>query len=183
MKNIIIIGIPRSGKSTLAKLIKDKYPKYNQISFEAVRNAFIKTQPELEMDNRNSISRKELLPQFIMSLVEWNSKLLDSPILIEGSFTTIDVLDNIIDKDNNIIICLGLGCRNIEDILSGIRNNDSSKDYTSNWSDEKIRNHFYDSEEVDKVNYNYCINHNIKYYDTYNNRNEIFESIINNIQV
>lgn len=60
MKNIYIIGTPRSGKTTLARLIKEKYPIYNQISFEAVRNGFIETQPELNMNNRNSLARKNI---------------------------------------------------------------------------------------------------------------------------
>ena len=34
-------------------MIKEKYPIYNQLSFEAIRNGFIETQPELNMDNRN----------------------------------------------------------------------------------------------------------------------------------
>ena len=42
MKNIYIVGVPRSGKSTLAKLIKEKYPIYNQFSFEAIRNDVFK---------------------------------------------------------------------------------------------------------------------------------------------
>ena len=46
MKNIYIIGVPRTGKSTLSKLIKAKYPEFNIVSFEAVRNGFIKAFPE-----------------------------------------------------------------------------------------------------------------------------------------
>ena len=41
MKSIYICGIPRSGKTTLTKKIKEKYPNYNLFSFEAIRNAFI----------------------------------------------------------------------------------------------------------------------------------------------
>ena len=59
MKNIYIIGVARTGKSTLSKLIKEKYPVYNQISFEAIRNGFIESQPDLNMDNRNSEARKK----------------------------------------------------------------------------------------------------------------------------
>ena len=58
MKNIIITGVARSGKTTLSKLIKEKYPKYNIISFEAIRNGFIKSHPDLRMGNRNSEARK-----------------------------------------------------------------------------------------------------------------------------
>ena len=60
MKNIYIIGVPRSGKTTLAHLLKEEYPTFNLISFEAIRNAFIKTQPQLQMDRRESPARKEI---------------------------------------------------------------------------------------------------------------------------
>lgn len=61
MKNIYIVGIPRSGKSTLSKMIKSKYPEMNIISFEAIRNGFIKSQPDLNMGNRHSKARQEIL--------------------------------------------------------------------------------------------------------------------------
>ena len=62
MSNIYIIGVPRSGKTTLAKLIKERFNNVNQVSFEALRNGFIKTFPELDMGNRNSEARANILP-------------------------------------------------------------------------------------------------------------------------
>ena len=43
MKNIYVVGVARSGKSTLTRLIKERFPMYNQFSFEAIRNGFIET--------------------------------------------------------------------------------------------------------------------------------------------
>ena len=67
MKNIFIIGVPRSGKSSLSKLIKKNYPIYNQLSFEAIRNGFIETQPELNIGNRTSDARRTILPKHIVT--------------------------------------------------------------------------------------------------------------------
>lgn len=182
MKNVFIIGVPRSGKSTLSKMIKDAYPEYNQISFEAVRNAFGESQPELNMGNRNSDARKNILPKHIVTFAKWNNRILNKPSLIEGDFCSIDELSNLIDEEDTII-CLGLGCRSIDEIITGIKDNDKDEDYTKEWSEEQIKNHFYDIEEKDKYNYDYCMNNNIKYYDTYENRKEVFKEIINSINM
>lgn len=181
MKNIYIVGVPRSGKSTLAKLIKEKYPIYNQFSFEAIRNGFIKSQPELKMENRNSDARKNILPKHIIEFVHWNNKILNSPSLIEGDFCNIEELYNLIDE-NDYIICLGLGLRKLDYIIKGIKDNDKIDDYTFNWSDEQILNHFYDMEEKDKFNFDFCMKKNIKYYDTYLNRNDVFKNIIEDLK-
>ena len=180
MKNIIIVGIPRAGKSTLSKLLKETYPSYNQFSFEAIRNGFIASQPELNMGNRKSDARKSIMPKHIMELIHWNNTLLSNPSLIEGDFCTIEELSNLINEDD-YIICLGLGCRSIDEIVSGVIKNDTESDYTKNWDEEKLKLHFNDSVQRDKLNYEFCLNNNIKYYDTYENRNEVFESILNDI--
>ncbi len=180
MKNIYIIGVPRAGKSTLSNLIKDRYPIYNQFSFEAIRNGFIESQPELKMDNRNSEARKNILPKHFVTFAKWNSEILSKPSLVEGDFCSIDELYKLLGE-NDLIICLGFGCRTIDEIISNIRIYDTEKDYTKKWSDEKIYSHFADIERNDKMNFDFCNNNNIKYYDTYDNREEIFEKIIDNL--
>ena len=181
MKNIYIVGVPRAGKSTLSRLIKEKYPVYNQFSFEAIRNGFIESQPDLNMGNRNSDARKNILPKHFTTFAYWNSEILSCPSLVEGDFCTIEELHNLINE-KDLIICLGLGCRSIEDIVKGIKENDSENDYTKDWSEEKLYSHFHDIVEKDKYNYDYCIKNNIKYYDTYINRKETFDKILNLIK-
>jgi adenylate kinase family enzyme len=181
MKNLYIIGVPRAGKSTLSKLIKEKYPIYNQFSFEAIRNGFIESQPELNMGNRNSDARKNILPKHFVTFAHWNKEILSCPSLIEGDFCSIEELSNLID-DNDEIICLGFGCRSIEEVIKGIRENDSDADYTKDWSDEQMIKHFHDTLEKDKINYDFCNKNGIKYYDTYQNRTQIFEKIIEDIK-
>ena len=181
MKNIFIIGIARSGKSTLSRLIKEKYPMYNQFSFEAIRNGFIKTQPELNMNNRNSEARKNILPAHIVEFVHWNNEILKNPSLIEGDFCSCEALYSLMNE-NDKLICLGLGCRSLDEIVLGIKEHDTTDDYTYEWDEERIKQHFNSSIERDKENYEFCIENNIKYYDTFENRSKIFESIIQNIK-
>lgn len=180
MKNIYICGIPRSGKTTLTKKIKERYPNYNLFSFEAIRNAFIESQPNLNMENRNSQARKEILPKHFITFAKWNTEITGNPSLIEGSFCNIKELKDLIE-DDSVILCLGLGCINIDEFAKNIIKYDQENDYTKKWSLEKIKKHFYNQETIDKLNYNYCKKMNIKYYNTNNNREEILNKIINEL--
>ncbi len=58
MKNIIIIGRPRAGKSTLANMIADKY-HYQIIRTDTIRNAFRDVFPELGIRPYTAIESKE----------------------------------------------------------------------------------------------------------------------------
>ena len=181
MKNIFIVGVPRTGKTTLTKLIKKELPQINLISFEAIRNGFIKSQPELNMGNRNSSARQKILPDFIFEFVNWNEKFSNYNNLIEGDFTDIESIVKNTDEDD-MIICLGFSGRRIDEIIDGIIRNDSNHDYTKNWTEDKIKNHFYDIVEKDKENIENCKKYNIKYYDTYENRQDVFFEILNFIK-
>lgn len=181
MKNIYIIGVPKSGKSTLSKVIKSKYPEMNIISFEAVRNGFIKAQPNLNMENRNSKARQEILPQFLIEFVHWNRIISSYGNIVEGSFSNIQTIVELANNED-IIVCLGLGRRNIQEIVNGIKKYDDENDYTKNWTEEQIKKHFYDIAEKDSENYELCKKYNLEYFDTYNNRQDVFSYILEYIE-
>lgn len=180
MKNIYIIGVPRTGKTTFSKLLKSKYPVMNVISFEALRNGFIKTLPELNMGNRNSKARKEILPDFLVEFAKWNSTISNFGSIIEGDFCDIKTLKELTNED--VIICLGFGKKSLDEVIDGIKAHDKADDYTKEWSLEKLKNHFYDIVEKDEENYNFCNDHNIPYFDTFDNREEVFSNILNFIE-
>ena len=69
----------------------------------------------------------------------------------------------------------------MDEIITGIINNDTENDYTSNWCKAKLKKHFYDMQQEDIDNYDFCVKNSIKYYDTYKNREEIFYEILNYI--
>ncbi len=181
MKNIYIIGIPRSGKSTLAKKIKSKYPEMNIISFEAIRNGFIKAQPNLNMGNRNSNARQEILPQFIVEFANWNYAITGSRSIVEGSFTDVKTIKNLINSED-IILCLGLGKRSLHEIIKEMKKYDDENDYTKDWTEEQLKKHFFDITEQDIENYNLCKKLNIEYFDTFNNREKVFLNILEYIE-
>ncbi len=46
MKNILIMGIGRAGKTTLSKMIKDRYKSYNIIHSDSLKWAMIRAKNE-----------------------------------------------------------------------------------------------------------------------------------------
>ena len=117
-----------------------------------------------------------------MEFIHWNNEISKLGTIIEGDFADISEIKRLSSK-NDLIICLGLGCRSIEEIIDGIRKNDKENDYTKEWSGEKIRKHFMDITNKDKCNYNYCNDNNIYYFDTYINREKMFNDIIKIMQI
>ena len=67
------------------------------LSFEAIRNGFIKSLPELNMGNRNNNGRKEILPGFIVEFANWNYEITGCSNIIEGSFTDFKTISSLID--------------------------------------------------------------------------------------
>ena len=53
MKNILIMGIGRAGKTTLSNMIKDKYNSYNLIHSDSLKWAMIRAKDEEEYYRKN----------------------------------------------------------------------------------------------------------------------------------
>ena len=71
MKNIIIIGSSRVGKSTLASILCAKY-NFNYMSGDSIRNAFINIYPELGYTVENTIENKDFC-KFINFIINENN--------------------------------------------------------------------------------------------------------------
>ena len=59
MKNILIMGIGRAGKTTLSKMIKDKYNSYNLIHSDSLKWAMIRAKDEEQYYRKNVDKQKE----------------------------------------------------------------------------------------------------------------------------
>ncbi len=174
--NIYIVGVATSGKSTLAKLIKQKQSDVNVISFEAVRNGFIKAQPDLGMSDRNSVARKEILPSFMVEMAEWNARMTSSLSLVEGTFAKVGQLTTLVSA-NDMVICLGYGGKNLNEVAETAIANASASSYLFGKTEEEFKTHFYDLEKDDRENIEDCRKYGIKYVDTSENREQVLEEV------
>ncbi len=164
--SIFIIGVPSTGKSSLAKNIKEWCPTVNVFSFEAIRNGFIKSMPDLQMNDRNSKAREDILPEFIVEFASWNERLTGDLSVIEGSFASAGKVLSLA-SDNDLIICLGYGGDKDKNMIAQIAlSRVDSKHYLFGCSVEKFVKHFYDIDTMDWENFEFCKRHQIPYFDT-----------------
>ena len=59
MKNILIMGIGRAGKTTLSNMIKEKYPQYNLIHSDSIKWALIRSEGKEQYYRENVKEQKQ----------------------------------------------------------------------------------------------------------------------------
>lgn len=175
--NIYVIGVPTSGKSTVSYMLKQRLPRLNVISFEAIRNGFIKAQPELDMGNRNSAARGEILPRYIVEFARWNEKMTKSPTLVEGSFADASHIFELI-RTEDIMVCLGYGGMDLGEIAKMAISNAGHESYLFGRTEEEFAQHFYDLADDDRVNQEFCIKNDIPYFVTAGDREKKLREIV-----
>lgn len=164
--NIYIIGVATAGKSTLVKMIKTRMRRVNVVSFEAVRNGFMKVLPELEMQRRESKARREILPHFLVEMAEWNEKMTGDLTIVEGSFAGAKQVLDLVRKED-LVVCLGYGGRSLEEVAERAIREACEGHYLYGKSEEEFKRHFYDLVRDDQANLEFCEEFNVPYFDTY----------------
>lgn len=182
MKNIIIIGRPRSGKSTLANMINEKY-NYQIIRTDCLRKAFHDVFPELNIGPGTAIY-DERFQNFIKIFFE--SNLYHSRnkygFIIEGCEMTVQTCKEIYENENNLIYALGR-CDNTTRVMAeDMLKCDTKFDWSYNMKKEELYQYCEKQIEKSKLLKEECNTFNIKFYDTSFNRNNIFENILLDIE-
>lgn len=188
MKNILIFGISRTGKTTLSNLIKSKYKSYNLIHSDSIKWAIIRADNKQDYYNTNIDKQKnfeysenfqKILLEFFNSCIR-NDKSNYGYILESGQLEP-KLIDKYIDRRKTIIICLGLGITSREEIVKMCRNHDSSTDWTYSINDDDLEYNAQNWIERDIYLKSQCEKFNINYVITSQNREKIFKDIISNL--
>ena len=173
--NVFICGVPRSGKTTLSKLLKKELKDFNIIISESVRNGFQKMDREnyKEWGNKHSIQRREKFPEFLFEFLKWNSFFSECNNIVD--LALIDLKTVLLNKgDEDLVVCLGFGKDKLnEEIFSFIRERENESDYTRRFSDEELVGIWGNICDIDKNNIKVCEDNNIKYFDVFKNEDMI----------
>ena len=112
---IFICGVPRTGKTTLSKILKENIHNSNLIVTEAIRNGFQKIDNDNARDwgTKTSKLRKEIFPVFVKEFLEWNEKFSTNITILDCALIDLKQIVSLANK-NDIIICLGFGGRENE---------------------------------------------------------------------
>ncbi len=180
MKNIIILGPSRVGKSMLSSILCKKY-NLSYISGDSIRNAFINIYPSLGYTTKNTIERIEFC-KFINWLINENNIHLKKDIYYVIDSADIS-LDNAMKIFNNSII-IGIGCKDItiQEMVEKMRKNDTKLEWTYGYSDDDLYSIANETITNSKELYKKCLNSNILYFDTSIDRYKTYEDIFNYIE-
>lgn len=180
MKNIIIAGIPRAGKTTLAKKVFRELQSYNLLQQDIIETAALKMYENVLAKNENDGSRKntsiniaevnhiarELFRNIYNDSVEDDENI---GIILDTCDISMEELKEY--KDNGDIVIV-LGCSELteEQFFNNIRNYDTPNDRTYYTGSLFLRmevEHYVNKTKEDKAK---CQELGLTYIDTSNNR-------------
>lgn len=181
MKNIIVLGRPRAGKSTLANLITKKY-HYQLIRLDVIRDSFAKVFPELDIAPYTAIENEKYL-EFINQFMEY-SKEEDREqygYVIEGCDIKLEDCNKVYDYKNSLIYILAQIDITPEEMAKSIKEYDTNYDWTYNKTLEELIPYCKSSIEKGKVLKEKASKYGLKFYDTAKNREEVLNEIMEDI--
>lgn len=187
MKNLVILGASRAGKTTLAREICKVYPNYHVINGDSIRSAFEKTLPQNNINKYNGNGMKEDFAKFCGCF--FRNEINRNKEYFNYIFDSCDVsVENAMKyflNDDTVIIFLGYPNINKNDALNNFRRYESPNDWTVNRTDEELLIHAQEWISNSQIFERECQKNGIKYIDMSFNRNKIFEELkielINNV--
>jgi len=175
---VIIAGIPRSGKSTVAKNISEVH-NYSYIPFDSLVSTFNKLYPDLGIthyDDYKVVSKK--VAPFIKELIKHINYEEISVVIDIYQLNPDDVREYKLDRISKIIY-FGYTEISLEDKYNFIRKYSRSSDWTESLSEEElkeiIQEYINDSIEIKKK----CEEYDIPFIDTGNDFKKTIKEAIN----
>lgn len=184
MKNIMIFGICRTGKTTFSRMIQKKLRNYQIIEVDTIISALQKTIPDIPIgfihDNLKENKLPEFLNLFIQKNINKNGKELG--FIINGDSILPEDLLKYFDLNNMTIYYFVTEKLSPKQILENCRKFDSKEEWTTRRTDEELLNHFEFYKDVEKKIINDCKKYNIKCIDTSENRQIIFNQLVDEVK-
>lgn len=201
MKNIIIAGPSRSGKTTLARKIHDKYGHY-VISIDKLVAAFGNSYPDLgirlnwDRDKTTSniapfighylglFSSSDGKGQYSYS----HGAVSDNMFVLEGAYYDFEKISSVLKeygmdnmKDHFVLVGLVQGQKDEEDFYNDFRKYDTEDDWTFGLSDDELRSVACDAVSYNKEMLELLTRYDFDIYDTSEDREKIMEQILADI--
>ena len=184
MKNIIIGGTVRSGKTTLANLLREKFG-YSKVESDTIVNAFDKTFPEFGITHKNAELAREKYEPFLFQILNGfgrDLKYTGNVTVFPGSQFLPENLSKYENLDNYIVVFLGFDDISPQELFVAIRKNDTTNDWTHKKSDEWLMRFCKNIIEESKNIRESCEKFGFYYFNTFQDRNLVFNKICDIIQ-
>lgn len=183
MKNVIVFGCPRAGKTTIARRL-NKELNYNIISIDSIVTAFQTVLPNDGITHSADIQEKS--KKFSPFLYEYFKRCIweytDRNFVLEGWHNLPDYFMPLIEQEKYVIVCLGYPNVDEKDLFKKIRLNDTEHDNTVNITDEHLEGLIKRSKESSKMLKEQCKKWNIPFFETDKNRIQALDDVMEYIK-
>lgn len=183
MKNIIIGGSCRAGKSMLAKRLLQEYPNLNYFSTDHIRTALIYAQPYKNFDHEDFQEYRK----FVYKLFERNKRYNDINLylMFEGGHFSIDEFLSLYYDEDTIGIFVGKPNLSEKEYFDEIRAHEGEHAWTKRHSDDKLRSFVksYHKKNLEEFQQIKDLNlKNLFYLDTSYNQIETIENFVKDLK-
>lgn len=179
MKNIIILGASRAGKSTLAKSIAKKYWNYMVIDTDSVRDAFQRALPQNQINQYGGEGIKEDFPRFIQQLLYWESyNNQEYNYIIDSADISPKKSIELFDFKSNIVLFLGFPKATTEEILKNCRTYDKENSWSKMLNDVELIPYIEKAIEMSKKIQKECNEYGFKFFDTSYDRERVLNEAL-----
>lgn len=180
MKHIIIAGSARSGKTTLAAMLKEKYPAYSVFHGDAIREWLIAL---LGKQRTSELVHSDEYAESMLLLV---NSILDNaacPYIIEWSRLFPSVVRKLNSFDQCAFIFLGHGGIAPKALMEQCRNFEDTEDFTAQLSDDSLYASCIRWTTADKKIMKECADLGYIYYNTTRDRIVTLQKIVDSVMV
>ena len=186
MKNVLIWGAPRSGKSTLARKIKKEFG-HNIMELDHFRAVYDVLRPQDKIFELDDFEQSHLMADMVAQLImqhstDWSNRHGEYFVFEGVSVDLVQILNKLTDKHNLIIVCIAHANISPEQKCDQLVKFETNVDWTFYKDiDEKKKcceTFCSDSKKVKEI----AKHLNLKYFDTSHNRDEILNEIMAHIK-
>ena len=184
MKNIMILGICRTGKTTFSKMIQKEFQNYQIIEVDTIISALQKTVPDVPIGFIHDNLQENKLPEFLNLLIQKNINKNGKELgfIINGDSIMPEDLIKYFDLTNIEVYYFVAEKLSPEQILENCRKYDSKEEWTTRRTDQQLLKHFTFYKDIEKKIISDCNKYNIKCIDTSENRGVILDQLLKEIK-
>lgn len=184
MKNIMILGICRTGKTTFSKMIQKELKNYQIIEVDTIISALQRTVPNVPIGFIHDNLKENRLPEFLNLFIQKNINKngIDLGFIINGDSILPEDLFKYFYLKDMIVYYFVTERLSPEQILDNCRKFDSKEEWTTRRTDEELLNHFKFYKDIEKKIISDCKKYNIKCIDTSENRQMILNQLLDEVK-
>lgn len=180
MKHIIIAGSARSGKTTLAAMLKERFPVYNLFHGDCIREWLISLYGK---KRASQIVHSDGYANAMLQLVNAILKDTKQVYIIEWSRLYPSSVEKIKVHDRCTFLFLGHGGLSPEKLIKQCREFETECDFTAELSDANLLSACKRWANADVRILNECISRGETYYNTSRDRMTLFQQIVSDFSI